>query len=450
MMEFLKLPICILVIIGVTTVQSQGTSLSRASFGEACSRSNRCDSRSALACTENVCQCVKPDEMVYDKNKGKCVVLSGERCSYTAVEIVVDQTQEKRWNERLDCVDNAVCNNDGYCDCSSAYYEDVEGSCSSKQLHGQNCTKDNECRKDKNLICVDGICSCNQTEAVFDPAYKICVARAGSSCIQYERCVRNANCPRRGGSYYGGGSHNYDSDSCTCSREYKQSKTGFCLAKHGMSCDAKSAPCTEDFSCTNGKCECHFPYQQIYTNSRCVSYVRGPCLEQIENNTLQFTCVSKAECKNLNGLPECLCEDGYIESEQRKCDLAHGSQCGTVSSETCDKVANLVCKSGKCACPDFQIYDATKSKCRGLVGATCTLNENAKDFCVEGANCESYRDTALQQGVCRCVPPFVPNSSRKCSSLKLIEKINLIDVSNGTVESMEDIEILAMADSTST
>lgn len=423
-------------------INCQTTSLSRASFGEACDKGLRCDSRASLSCgSENVCQCVKPDEMKYDKNRGKCVVLSGERCSYTAVEILMDQTQEKRWTEKLDCVANAVCNNDGYCDCRSEFYEHPEGTCVPKGMHGQNCTKDEECRTDKQLVCTNQLCSCNQTEAVFDPAYNQCVARAGASCLKYERCVRNADCPRRH-RYH---SYNRDAlyDICTCSSEYKRSNNGLCLAKYGMTCDVKSAPCSQEFSCINGKCDCHFPDHQTYNSNslQCVSYVRGPCSEQINGLSLQFPCVPNAKCLNHDNLLECSCEDGYIESENRRCSIAHGQSCGDRTTETCDKIAELKCRNGICSCSDFQIYDLKLAKCRGLVGAACAVNATYS-FCVDGASCHSFRDVRTGYGVCRCVPPAVPDLQRYCTSLTLIEENDSNNVINGTVESVEEVIVL--------
>lgn len=431
-----------IIIAVVPLAASQSSAASRASFGEACDEI-RCDSRSSLTCNNGTCQCIKPDEMTYDKTKRKCVVISGERCSYTAIEILTDTTQEKRWTERLDCVENAVCNNDGFCDCRSEFFEGSNGLCNPKRLHNENCTKHEECRVDKNLVCDGGRCSCNKTEAVFDPAYSKCVARAGITCTsKYDQCVRNAQCS----SYYYDSYNRYRSGGtgkCSCSSDYKSSKSGLCLAKYGMACDISSAPCTEEFSCVNRKCVCHFPHHQYYnsTLTECVSTVHGPCSETVEGTAQSFQCVKDAECRKVHGVHKCLCKEGYIESDGRKCRVAHGQPCSEI--EACDTVAKLQCKNGKCSCQDFESYDTEMSMCRGLIGAKCFLNST--DFCVDGATCKAFRDKTSGEGVCSCVSPSSVDSTRRTCDVLVLLPLEFLgfntqvveDVINGTADSDE-------------
>lgn len=109
-------------------------------------------------------------------------------------------------------------------------------------------------------------------------------------------------------------------------------------------------------------------------------------LEYVNGSTLKFPCVSNAECKTQDNIPECTCSDGYIHSVNRECYLAHGQPCS--ESKSCDQFANLVCKNGRCECQDLHIYEETRSLCIGLVGAKCSINDN---FCHAGSSCHSSR-----------------------------------------------------------
>lgn len=234
------------------------------------------------------------------------------------------------------------------------------------------------------------------------------MAKIGVSCEKYHGCVPNADC----GSY---------SRICTCQNEYEKSLNGFCSGKYGTYCDADISPCIQAFSCVDGKCGCHFPHHQNYdhTTTQCVSYSEGPCLEYVNGSTLKFPCVSNAECKTQDNIPECTCSDGYIHSVNRECYLAHGQPCS--ESKSCDQFANLVCKNGRCECQDLHIYEETRSLCIGLVGAQCSINDN---FCHAGSSCHSSRfnirdwqsinKNYLTSGTCRCSETHVSSSERKC------------------------------------
>lgn len=149
---------------------------------------------------------------------------------------------------------------------------------------------------------------------------------------------------------------------------------------------------------------------------------------------MHFSCVSKAECQNDNetGIHECRCSKGYIESDKRTCAIAYGQNCEPfIERHSCDAVANLICKNGKCACPGFQVYDNSTSKCQGLVGAKCDLkNAHVKTFCVDGAYCQSYRDGKLGQGVCRCGNSWIADSNRKC--VLRVPQLESTDLQNNT------------------
>lgn len=133
------------------------------------------------------------------------------------------------------------------------------------------------------------------------------------------------------------------------------------------------------------KCDCHFPQHQSYDayTGQCVSFVEGPCLENVNGSVQLFRCVQNAECKTKHFVSECICKDGYINYRDRNCYLAHGQPC--VDSNSYDRWAHLVCKNGKCTCPDLHSYDEKRSLCLGLVGAKCHMRHN---FCHDEASCQ--------------------------------------------------------------
>lgn len=242
--------------------------------------------------------------------------------------------------------------------------------------------------------------------------------KAGKPCSHTKPCVQNAYC--LDDDFVGG--LGYDNSRCTCREHYKVSKNGRCLAQYNMECNSKTAPCLEDLACINGQCSCPFPGHQTYKNdgsNKCVSLSRGPCKEKTDENILHFSCVSGAECRkdDKTGIYECQCSKGHIESDSRTCAIEYGQECETTKGKNpCDTIANLICKNGKCVCPDFQVYNSGTSKCQGLDGEKCNLETAEVDqFCINGAYCRRYRDDKLGEGLCRCVSPdWVADFKRKC------------------------------------
>lgn len=387
-------------------------------YGDSCNRTHRCDTQSLLSCIENKCQCAKPNEMIYNETAKKCSILAGEKCSFSLFE---SETEVKNGiKETLDCIENAICDN-GYCSCMSGYYEDVKGLCREKGTNGETCTSDTECRSDLLLSCIEGFCSCNRSETVFNNG--ICVGKAGSACSKYGQCVLSAEC-------------GYNDRLCTCRDGYETSKDGFCLGIYSMHCNPIDSPCTQQFSCIDGKCDCHYPQHQKFYNGQCVSLVQGPCLENVTGSVLRFPCVENAECKTNDGISECTCSNGYINSYDRMCYIAHGFPC--VKSDSCDPLSKLVCKNGRCACKDFHSYDEKRSLCIGLVGAECDL-QLGNGFCVDGSTCQSYRFSSnewseLQRrdrtipstGSCRCSKSSMVNSARECVAKLNDEELELL------------------------
>lgn len=162
-----------------------------------------------------------------------------------------------------------------------------------------------------------------------------------------------------------------------------------------------------------------------------MSYVGGPCSENVNGSIQQFQCVENAECRTHDGISECTCRDGYINSYNRKCYLAHGQPC--VESKSCDPWSELLCKNGKCSCHDLHSYDEDRSICLGLVGAVCNIRHN---FCHSGASCQgnrfkNFRDWSsliedllpMPSGTCRCSESYVSNSDRKCVQELVVKQL---------------------------
>ncbi|ODM96609.1 Teneurin-m [Orchesella cincta] len=370
-----------------------------AKFGEPCNKANLCSLEGFLQCVSNVCQCVKPESLVYDEAKGVCIALP-------------------------ECDRNSHCGEEGVCVCNEDYFFSNR-SCIPNKVFGEACTVDEEgnhmCRPDKYLECVDNKCGCDEAHSLYDEDRMECVAREGSSCVGYANCVPNAACPfRHTGSYY-------SSTLCTCQQGFSRSPEGLCLAIFGEMCNTKDKRCGHDMMCKNGRCECKFAERQKYDRdlNRCVSFVESPCLiksksEEGVKSNISFPCVNNAECKQNDNLYECRCKEGYIEGDH-SCDLEYDQPCGEGIEDHCDRLAPLECINGKCKCSSEYLYYETNSrKCKALVGSPCVLG--SKDFCTGGSECKETRNAISKYGLCRCTQGYLTTGGRKCIHHLLIRK----------------------------
>ena len=112
------------VIIPIYAEYSVGGSGSRVPFGGECNRTARCDTRAWLRCIEGTCQCMKPEEMIYEEGSQKCVAKAGERCMYAVGEM----DPNNYFFEVHSCVSNSACSADGTCGCNPDFYETTEGN----------------------------------------------------------------------------------------------------------------------------------------------------------------------------------------------------------------------------------------------------------------------------------------------------------------------------------
>lgn len=184
------------IVIIVGSFESASGSRMRSSYGEPCNQTTRCDSRQSLSCRGKTCDCFLSETMTFDTSKNKCLVLVGEKCSFTAVAAGGEVTDERQWREELACVANAMCSADGFCVRESNYFESTQDTCKMKQLYGNDCNSDVECREDLHLTCQAGKCDCNVTYSIFDVSKGKCITRAGASCYKLRDCPANGSLSR--------------------------------------------------------------------------------------------------------------------------------------------------------------------------------------------------------------------------------------------------------------
>lgn len=406
----------------------------RSSYGEACSRFQRCNSKAFINCANgHFCDCIKPSSMIFDESLGKCGNMVGERCSMSAQQL-------HKINEPP-CVSNAKCEN-SICKCLPEYIPLLNGTCEKKKGHGANCTTDDVCQSI--FVCgSEGSCTCENGK-VYNQELDICTWRVGETCSSDETCPEFSSC-------------NPANSTCSCILGYFETEEGtcqekatdiktistcthaddckpdqdclsfkcvcgngtkfngeYCHVEHGDPClsdtfgSLSRKTCLPELMCRNNTCECPYKDHQEFnkTEGRCLSLIAGPC-----NKTED--CIRDANCVTENGLKSCHCNNGFNPVD-RRCELAYGEKCVPGDDvRRCDRLGPLECSSnGKCNCSDFQTYDEQRLKCRGLVGAKC--NQTDLTFCVDGAHCKAFRGFNTGFGVCTCTS-VSPSLSRYCS-----------------------------------
>lgn len=176
----------------------------RGGFGDSCSKTIKCKSQSWLICNPETsqCACAKPDEMIYDNAREKCVGIIGERCKFG---FAFDDESLGSFYEKLDCVEGAICeSNDGICACPKETYEVLEeNKCLPVKSLGSVCHSTNECNN--TLICLNGKCDCASANMVFESTSGTCRLKAGELCpykppilfkerINVTDCVTGSEC----------------------------------------------------------------------------------------------------------------------------------------------------------------------------------------------------------------------------------------------------------------
>jgi len=414
--------------------KSASSSRSKSGYNEVCNKTLKCKSQAWLGCdtTTGRCGCVKPDEMIYDTKREKCVALIGERCKFG-----FDGDAERNlWYEKADCVEGGQCGPSGTCSCPSGTYEDLDQTaCHLVKEHGENCTRKVECNQDKLLSCVEGVCSCDPDTAIYTPTsysyydydynYKygnpisipsgICVRRVGSTCSHALKkyCIPNAVC-------------NLSTNVCECSGSYIPTSDLLCGVGYDEQCvcnnsstslsESSGSVCSDLLVCScdlasknsrnavvSNRCRCPNPEFQVYdaTDKSCKGRVGSPC-----NPGQSKTCPPKASCVESYGVFQCECDEGYVVTKSWSCEKAYGQPCSYSSdgsslelAEMCDEVPSLKCISGRCACPNaIDVYEEERRHCSTPVGFSCNVTSN----CVGSAVCKAHPAGNFLPGRCIC------------------------------------------------
>ncbi|CAG7724769.1 unnamed protein product, partial [Allacma fusca] len=429
----------------------------RRSYGESCNKTLRCDRKSWLGCMAGTCDCVKQEEMIFEPSTKKCVSKAGERCKYA-----MEYSDGSKAIETANCVETAICGEDGYCLCNEDFYENTNGTCSLTGRHSESCDDQAKCSSSLGLICKDGICECDDKTSAYSEDDGQCIGLVGHTCVA-TKCTQDASClsnkcvckegffhnskdqcsrkldllqacsddgqckseggllykcvdgvcacdpnvsmrfqntvPRKSGLNFGG--------TCSCLPGYTRSSSGTCGVGYGQTCSTAGI-CLEGMVCNtkDGRCKCRYS-TQVYDQSKqkCISPVRGPC-------DWKSLCKDGAECQNIKNSTQgtCACKPGYVEGASGSCDAEYGKPCTATIS--CDSLAGLTCLDYTCQCGDFQEFSQELQKCVGLVGSDCILG--LKDHCVGNAECSRIRD-GITKGSCRCSGGFEINANYTCS-----------------------------------
>lgn len=448
--SYLMLIICM-----ITLVESSGVrTRTRALYGEFCdNRVIRCDTSLSLSCNTSLslCVCLKPEHMIYDKVRGSCAALAGEKCRFTVLD------EYRSWQEEIVCVNNAHCDfTQSVCKCDRDFLELSNGTCIPKKTYMESCETTIDCKQDLSLICENSTCVCNPAISEYNDELFSCVGLAGHPCVN-DQCVANAICreetPRRAyyeesseetaEEEYGEGRSHRDPASigrCQCRTAFGVTSDGRCQLGYGGKCDHVQAKCMAWFKCKEGTCVCQYPTHQVYDKNveACLSYVGGPCTNPelaLGSNQTKIDCISGAICSRQGESSrfQCSCPPGYIENGQRGCDLDFGQNCRTVTSSyttrhnslpsppKCDSIGKLFCINGRCQCEDdLHVYDKASRSCKGLVGATCTVKQ--KGECIVGSYCQSRRagitsgsNEGVIDGICTCQDFYREGDDRTCS-----------------------------------
>ncbi|CAL8123051.1 unnamed protein product [Orchesella dallaii] len=358
--------------------------------------------------------------------------------------------------QTLPCVKNSDCNlTSKLCVCDNLLMPSENGTCIAKKVFGEVCSASSDCRRDLGLLCSEkNVCTCDPESTIYDETQfpNVCLGKAEKPCIK-DKCTLFASCVEaeewklelKEVEVVVGGNEsiptnvnstipppiktptytlNETKKICQCNEDHDSTPSGLCAKDYGIKCD-KNRSCKPWFNCgESGVCECHHPTNQIYDEEKgvCVSLVDGPCNSNLtiyfgtqENYTVGCSvaaeCVLKPDLALLNqtakmrdaleGLDfeslimvgSCSCIPGYIQNEERGCDLGYGMECKNESSQSqnltdvavaadvdapalnCSKIRRMTCRNSTCQCeqPNHE-YDEEEEVCVSLVGKPCKLD----------------------------------------------------------------------------
>ncbi|CAG7723107.1 unnamed protein product, partial [Allacma fusca] len=433
------------------------TQCQRSSFGETCGKDHRCDRRAWLGCFNEKCDCLKPEEMIYEPNSKKCVSKAGERCKFK-----MENYDGNTALEITSCVENSRCGSDGFCSCKEDFQEITNGTCIPSRKFGEPCDPQFKCSSRQGLDCEDSICGCSPSQ-VFSQVQGHCVGLVGQDCVK-SKCSENAMCDLR-------------INKCGCVNGYFQDWEDKCSPKLGLfkNC-SRDDQCWDKspLKCIEGECTCNPDVSLLYRgekvddnypNAVCAGRVNSPCISSrcaagstchadyvIDEATIQvhtkprnfesrkitprdgiswwktraggddygFHSGSSEEAEvPLHGffpghtivharVPAlthvCHCKDGFTPSKSGTCGKPYGATC---TKGEC--VEGLVCKGNFCSCQySHQEFCTLTLSCRNKIRGPCTANED----CIETSNCHLYNNHTF--GECKCKDGYIENLKREC------------------------------------
>ncbi|CAG7817271.1 unnamed protein product [Allacma fusca] len=380
---FTLIGIPILLIVSSFGTSSTAQSL-RSSFGEPCNKTHRCDRRALLNCESETCVCIKPHEMMFQSKIGKCGTKIGEQCKY-----MIETTDGQIAYEIQACVEDAICDPEGFCACKEYFTETVNGTCtpSLNQQYNETCDAKLKCSADFGLECFKNRCYCN-IASEFSLDSRHCSGLAGKPCI-LSTCTTNSECT--------------EEDICQCNAGYFRVDARSTCEKQRE----RLLPCEYDeqcehirpsfqLTCVNKVCHCN-PENSLYGAIQAFSADKksgeslSQCLGKEGQPCIQGHCAEGVLCSyendNITGL--CVCQPGYTPTGSGKCAIGNGGKCE--SPEMCHP--GLVCKDSVCSCrySDKQSYSQIRGKCVTKVGGPCVDDS----LCTDHAVCRS--------GKCQCL-----------------------------------------------
>ncbi|OXA44596.1 uncharacterized protein LOC110857836 [Folsomia candida] len=412
--------------------------------------------------------------MVYLPDKRKCVAFIGERCKFGMADEDDNDNGHARlkWYELAECVEGAVCNTDGICQCPDTFYEDFDANkCTLRKDFGEACGSSLECNLQKMLICGGNrTCECfNPDEMTYiriDNESSSCKVKVGRNCIgvfdTFRQAIRNQIIASNGtnpeeqdpsleliysilnqfGPVCANGSYCYNA-TCSCPQDYYVDyEAAECIPVKRIDdrCTSDNqCNATMKLICIEGTCQCDPDkyvrnkqdfsvkgwqwYSYIVPKDICLAKVGSDCFfhQGPYSNTYSLAenafCFQQAECDR--SLLKCKCPSGFSPTRDNLCGKAYDMEC-SIDQPCSDE---FVCSPDpsnimKCLCPNegLQKYEGYSGddnvvSCRGQVGTPCEAED--MNSCVKNAACVR-NEVDTTQFICKCKTGFVPSFDRQC------------------------------------
>ena len=315
-------------------------------------------------------------------------------------------------SQTYQCFEPMNCTEYNMCQCGPFEYHDFPTlTCLPQQSYLGNCSVDLNCRVDKYLECVNGLCVCIPQYPHWSNGYDKCIIPKiyNEFCYETLDCNsglnlichltgQNCSCPTKVSNSY-----------CDCIRElnneYYWNGTSCVNCKgYNQTCTATymCETMTEGTICSGGKCKC--PTLQYY------NFIDGKCENQINYN---LPCSQTDACRSDLGLVcqigICLCDPAIQFWSGTTCvDLYTYYKGKCTSDSQCFHSLNLVCGGTMCSCPSIVpvgncdcpprvlynewFWNGTMCVPAGYHGVSCTYDNQ----------CQTLANLTCRSGICDC------------------------------------------------